>query len=247
MWTVVHKYREVIFDIIEKVLSEERSSLERASHEMASSIMGGGMIYVLGTGHSMLVAMEMFHRAGGLARVYPMLDIALSPFSGASKSSMVERLSGYADAIIEYYSPGRGDVMIVISNSGKNAVPVEASVLARERGARVVAITSVEYSRRARPENRYGKRLFEVADVVIDNKVPEGDASIEIEGVKAGRVAPVSTIVNSFIVHTLEILTIGRLVEKGYEPEVWSSVNIPQGSEINRALLEKYRGLVKHL
>jgi len=247
MWSNVYMYKNIISNIIERILSEERSSLERASDEMASSIMKGRMIYVLGTGHSMLIAIEMFHRAGGLARVYPMLDIALSPFSGASKSSMIERLSGYADAIIDYYSPGSGDVLIVISNSGKNAVPVEASVLARERGARVVAITSVEYSKRLRPENRYGKRLFEVADVVIDNKVPEGDASVEIEGVRAGRVAPVSTIVNSFIAHTLEILTIERLVEKGYEPEVWSSVNIPQGVELNRELLERYKGVVKHL
>ncbi|MEM1610133.1 MAG: SIS domain-containing protein [Sulfolobales archaeon] len=243
----VYMYRDVIHSIFERILSEEMANMERASEEMAMGIMNDRLIYVLGTGHSMLVAVEMFHRAGGLARIYPMLDTALSPFSGAAKSSMIERLSGYADALIEYYSPSEGDVLIVISNSGKNAVPVEASVLARERGVRVIAITSVEYSKKLEPENRYGKKLYEVADIVVDNKVPEGDAAVEIKELGGRRIAPVSTIVNSFIAHTLEILAIEKLIKRGYEPEIWVSVNIPHSKDLNRMLLEKYKKYVKHL
>ena len=243
----VYKYKSIIDNIIEKILSEEAENIVRASEEIVKSIMSNKMVYVLGTGHSMLVAIEMFHRAGGLARVYPMLDIDLSPFSGASKSSAIEKLSGFADVLIEYYSPSEGDVLIVISNSGKNAVPVEAAVLARERGVRVIAITSIEYSKKLRPENRFGKRLFEVADVVIDNKVPEGDASIEIEGLGGKRIAPVSTIVNSFIIHSLEILVVERLIERGYEPEIWVSVNIPHSTDLNKKLLDKYKNVIKYL
>ncbi len=240
-------YRDVIYNIIEKILREETANMKKASEEIARGIMYDKSIYVLGTGHSMLVAAEMFYRAGGFAKIYPMLDIALSPFSGAAKSSMVERLSGYADALIEYYSPSEGDVLIVISNSGKNAVPVEASVLARERGVSVIAITSVEYSKKLEPENRYGKRLYEVADIVIDNKVPEGDASLEIKELNGKRIAPVSTIVNSFIAHSLEILAVEELVKRGYNPEIWISVNIPNSKNLNRILLEKYKKSVKHL
>jgi uncharacterized phosphosugar-binding protein len=240
-------YRDLICDMIDKILREEMANMERASEEIARGVIYDKSIYVLGTGHSMLVAAEMFHRAGGLAKIYPMLDIAISPFSGAAKSSMIERLSGYADALIEYYSPSEGDVLIVISNSGKNAVPVEASVLARERGVSVIAITSVEYSKKLEPENRYGKRLYEVADIVIDNKVPEGDAALEIKELGGKRIAPVSTIVNSFIAHSLEILAIEKLVKRGYEPEIWVSVNIPGSKDLNRMLLEKYKRSVKHL
>ncbi|MGC9009394.1 MAG: sugar isomerase domain-containing protein [Sulfolobales archaeon] len=246
-WDYVNRYKNLIDEIISRILTEEKNSLEKASEELASAIIKEKMIYVLGTGHSMLIAIEMFHRAGGLARIYPMLDPVLGGFSGALKSSMTEKLSGYADVLIEYYGVSEGDILIAISNSGKNAVPVEASVLARERGARVIAVTSVEYSKRLKPANRFGKKLYEVADVVIDNKVPEGDASIEIPELGGRRVAPVSTIVNSFIIHSLEILTIEKLIKSGYEPEIWVSVNVPEGEKLNKSLVDKYSRLIKHL
>jgi len=246
-WSYVADYWERVSNTISRILSEEKASIEKASEEVAKAITNGKMIYVLGTGHSMLVAIEMFHRAGGLARIYPILDPGISVFSGALKSSMFERLSGYAEILIDYYQVGLGDVLIVISNSGKNAVPVEASVSARERGARVVAITSLEYSRMLKPENRFGKKLYEVADIVIDNKIPEGDAVVEIKSLGGRRIAPISTIINSFIAHTIEIMAVGRLLELGYNPEIWVSVNVPKGSEINRELSKKYFSIIRHL
>lgn len=243
----VSEYRDIIVRTINEILNIEREGLERASDLMVDSIANGRMIYVLGTGHSALIAMEIFYRAGGLARIYPILDPSITIISGAVKSSLVERLSGYADILLNYYPISRGDTLIVISNSGKNAVPVEAAVMARDRGAHTIAITSIEYSKRLKPENRYGRRLFEVADVVIDNRVPEGDVVIEIEELGGVRIAPISTIVNAFIAHSLEILVIEKLIKRGIEPEIWVSVNIPRGSERNRALIEKYIGLIKHL
>lgn len=239
-------YRQRLLETLERILEEERSSMDRAAEEISRALEGGGMLYVLGTGHSMLVAAELFHRAGGLARIYPMLELSLSPFSGALKSSVLERLSGYGEILVSYYSPGRGDVLLVISNSGVNAVPVEAAHAARESGASTVAITSKQYSARLSPRNRLGKRLYEVVDVAIDNKIPEGDVSIEVPGLGA-RMAPLSTIVNSFIAHTLEILAVEKLLEKGARPEIWASVNMPESGESNRALEKRYFGKVKHL
>ncbi|MEM1633662.1 MAG: SIS domain-containing protein [Sulfolobales archaeon] len=246
-WSYVSQYRDKLVEVIDRILNEERENLERASEEIARAIIREKMIYVLGTGHSMLIAIEMFHRAGGLARVYPILDPSLGVFGGALKSSDIEKLSGYADVLVKYYPLSEGDILMVISNSGKNAVPVEASVLARERGCRVIGITSVEYSRKLKPSNRYGKKLYEVADIVIDNKVPEGDAVIEVKELRGRRIAPISTIVNAFIAHVIEIMTVERLIEEGYEPEIWVSVNIPGGNEINKSLVEKYFTRIKHL
>jgi len=115
-----------------------------------------------------------------------------------------------------------------------------------KRGLKVIAITSVKFSRKLQSEDPYGKRLIEVADVVIDDKVPDGDAVIEIEGVGT-RVGAVSTVVNAFIVQLLVVRTVEKLVEREIEAEVWISVNVPGGLEKNRKYLEKYLPLVKPL
>lgn len=245
-WGHVDLYRRRLLEILERILEEERPSMDRAAEEISRALEGGGVVYVLGTGHSMLVAAELFHRAGGLARIYPMLEPSLGPFSGALKSAALERLSGYGEALINYYSPGSGDVLLVVSNSGVNAVPVEAAHAARQRGAVAVAITSKRYSAGLSPRNRLGKRLYEVVDVAIDNKIPGGDASVEIPGLEA-RMAPLSTIVNAFTAHSLEILAAEKLLRKGVRPEIWASVNVPESTEINRALERKYFKEIKHL
>jgi uncharacterized phosphosugar-binding protein len=104
----------------------------------------------------------------------------------------------------------------------------------------------LEFSKNVPPENPLGRKLYEVSDVVIDNKVPEGDAIYEVPelGVK---IAPVSTIVNAFILQLLNIRTVEKLVERGVKPEVWVSANIPGGIERNRAYIAKYLGTIKSL
>jgi uncharacterized phosphosugar-binding protein len=164
--------------------------------------------------------------------------------NGASKSSKLECLHGLAKVILEESGVERGDVLMVASTSGVNAVPVEMATEAAELGARVIGITSIGASKATPLRNGSGKRLFELADIVIDTHVPYGDAAIQVEGVTQ-RIAPLSTVIGVAIVNALVVRTVKILVEQGIEPPVFASANIPGGQEFNVALLKRYKDQIR--
>jgi len=238
-------YLDNIRGILERILAEEVNNIKQAASIIADAIISDRLIHVFGTGHSMILAEEMFLRAGGLVPINALLDKNFSIMSGVA-STINERTPGLAKKLLAEYNLQEGDILIIASVSGINAVPVELAVEARKRGLKVISITSVEASKNLQPRNPLNKRLFEVSDVTIDNKVPLGDALVALPGLKQ-KVAPASTIAGAFIINCIVIETARLLLEKGVEPPIWVSGNVPESDEINKRYIDKLVGRVAHL
>ncbi len=238
------RYIEYLQSKIQEVLDNEIPNIEKAAQLMAESCLKGGRIYVFGSGHSHLIAEEMYIRAGGLAMVHAILPPELMLSSMATKSTMVERLEGYAPALVELYHIDEKDTLMVVSNSGRNAVSVEMCIAAKAKGANVVALTSMKHSSACTSRHSSGKKMYEVADVVIDNRAEKGDAGLTIEGLET-KIGPVSDGTGIAIAQALVNEVIERMLQAGVEPPVFCSSNVDGGDEKNAALYEKYYGYWK--
>lgn len=192
---------------------------------VADALAGGKRFWVFGTGHSHALAEEVYGRAGGLADVRAILEPGLMLHEGLQKSSLLERLPGLASVLLEINQLESGDVVLIASNSGRNAVPVEFALGARERGAQVIALTSMAHSTATTSRAPGGQRLFETADVVIDNCGVPGDALIEVAG-SPERTGATSTMIGAMLLQALTVEVVTRLSERGQSPNVLRSLNV---------------------
>ena len=240
-----YEYMSEIQRLIEQVRECEKDNIEAAATACAQSLSDGGLIFAFGTGHSHMLAEELFYRAGGLVRVYPILDTPLMLHTGAARSSEVERLHGYAQTILDDIDCMKtGDTMFIFSNSGRNAVTVDMALQAREKGVRTVCITNLNHSRAVKSRHNSGLRLFEACDIVIDNHGCIGDAAIDING---DMVSPTSSVIGIMILE----MTVARIAElmqeKGLKAEVFISANTDEGDKTNAGYIKKYKGIIKNL
>jgi uncharacterized phosphosugar-binding protein len=233
--------------VLERIKHEQLSEIAAAGHLVADALVADGVVHTFGTGHSHLIADEAFFRAGGIAAINPILDERLVFLRGALESTRAEKVAGLASVLIEREQVGANDVAILISNSGRNNVPVEMALEMKARGVKVIAITSVAQSSSSVPLHSSGKRLFELADVTIDNCVPPGDALLTIPGLTS-RIGPSSTVAGAAIINSIMIEAVVETVRRGSEVPVLPSANIDGVSEATlRELLALYRGRIKYL
>ncbi len=243
---MLSSYFDTIINQLRQVEQTQRATIKQAADWMSECIANDGMVYVFGPSHAGLVAQEMFYRAGGLVPVSPILPPGLTcDVRPITLTSELERLSGFAERFMQTVPLRPGDVILIHSVSGRNAVAVEAAVCARNRGARVIALTNLTYSRSVEPRGG-AARLFEVADLVIDNCGVEGDAVIPVPG-QPIRCAPTSTVIGCAIANALVAETVQRLHQRGIDPPVFLSANLDGGDEHNHALMERYRDRLTYL
>lgn len=227
------------------VWQSQRSAIETGAGWIGQALVCDHWLYAFGTGHSHLLAEEIFFRAGGLARAAPILDEKLMLHRDAIEATSLERREAYAESILGLYPVEQGDVLLVISNSGRNAVPIEMTLAAQQRGLKVVAITNFAQSRAWTSRHPSGKRLMEVADLAIDNCGVDGDASVTLNGLP-GKIGPTSTITGAFVVNLLIARALEIALAHKIAPEIYISSNT-NGDAHNDLLLSKYRRRIRHL
>ncbi|WP_439474633.1 sugar isomerase domain-containing protein [Algoriphagus formosus] len=239
------RFHQLILSKLKGAFSQEKEILQ-ASEWIASTIQNEGWVFTAGTGHSHLLAEEIFYRAGGFARVYPILDPPLMLHESASKSSLLEREEGYAYKILSQINLSSKDTLIIASNSGRNAVTIELAQAFRNQGAKVICITNLAHSRSVTSRHSSGLKLYQVSDLVLDNQGEIGDAAVEISGVP-GKVGATSTVVGAALLQAIMAQAVESLVKAGTIPELFISANTEEGEKYNDSLLEKYKGQVPPL
>lgn len=246
------QYRATVAKAHQEILGEEEA-ITAAAEVMAQSIADDGLIHVIGPGgHSNMAAEEVLWRAGGLAPINAILDAGTNLIHGAKRSNYIERTPGYAQKVLDAYRVGRtpGEVIVIANAYGINSMCIDTVLEAKRRGMTTIGVTSREFADRLGIDHpsRHpsGKNLYEEVDHFINVHLPYGDAIIEVEGCPM-KVAPTSTLCNTFAMNLLMIETIKQLVALGVEPPVWMSANLPGGDEANRDNEEKYIPRVRHL
>jgi len=249
------RYLDGAIKIISRVRETQAENILRAAEISTDSIAAGGWVHVFGTGHSRMTVEEMFPRIGSLVGFHPIVEHSLTSFhnvvgaNGLRQALFLEKVEGLGEMILKSFRFGARDSFIVVSSAGINPVPVEVALGAKARGMKVIAITSVEHANSTSSRHGSGKKLLEVADVVLDNSAPVGDAMVEIESVPY-RVGPGSSIGAIAIINALKCQVAELLMRREIRPDVLPSPHVvgdeAAAQEFDR-VLQAYHGRASKL
>lgn len=226
----VAHYFETVMERLQTVATTQADAIERAARLCADSILKDKLVFTFGTGHGSFAAMEMFPRTGTVTGFRPIVESSMISFhrvlgdGGARQYRFIHGREGYGRAILASHQLDPDDTMLIFSHSGLNAVTLDIAVGAKECGMKLIGVTSVPHSSSTPSRHSCGKRLFELADVVIDTGVPKGDAGVTIEG-SSHRVGATSTSIAIAIGQAINAATAEIIVKAGREPYIMVSPN----------------------
>ncbi|MET7570263.1 SIS domain-containing protein [Streptomyces sp. NPDC005492] len=233
--------------VLQRVTESSRDSVSRAAGLIADCVRTDGVIQAFGTGHSQALVLELAGRAGGLVPTNRLSIADLVLYGGDDPSvlddPLLERRAGIADRLYDLAGPRPQDLFVIVSNSGVNKVIVEMALRVKERGHRLLALTSLAHTSAVPAAHPSGKKLADLADVVLDNAAPRGDALLELPG--GGVVCALSTLTGAMLVQLSVAEAAGRLLASGERPPVYVSANVPGGFEGNLELEKRYEGRIR--
>ena len=246
------RYLGAVIDRLTAVMETQGEAIEAAAERCARSILADKLVWTFGTGHGAFAALEMYPRTGTVTGFRPMVESSMISFhrvlgdGGARQYRFIHSQEGYGRAIFASHRTDPGDAMLIFSHSGLNAVTLDLAVAARERGMALIGVTSVPHSSSTPSRHSCGKRLFELADVVVDTGVPKGDAAIEIKGAE-GRTGATSTSVAIAIGHAINAAIAERVAAAGRDPFLMVSPNTAEKEAANALNDRNYEELWRRL
>ena len=246
--SIIQKYRALLSDRIDQVFDTQEDSIAEAAKLCAKSIGAGKLVFTFGTGHGSFAALEMFPRTGTVTGFRPIVESTMISFHrvlgdmGALQYRFIHAQEGYGKAILSAHQTDPDDTMLIFSHSGINAVTLDIAVGAKEIGMQLIGVTSIPHSSQVPSRHSCEKRLFEVADVVVDTGAPLGDAGVKVAGLEHA-VGATSTSVAIAIGQAINAATAEILVQVGYSPGIMVSPNTTSKEAANRQNDENYADL----
>ncbi|MFM9698612.1 SIS domain-containing protein [Streptomyces europaeiscabiei] len=242
------RFLDAAIGLLERVRDEEGEAVAAAGEMIAATVADGGRLFAFGAGHSSLAAQDLVYRAGGLAlmnllAVPGAVGVDVLP---ATLGSALERVDGLATAVLDTSPLRAGDLLVVISLSGRNALPVEMAAHARELGVQVIGVTSVAYATETASRHSSGTFLKDHCDLVLDSKIAVGDATLTLDAVPAP-FAPASTVVTSAILQSVMATAAACLADRGIEPPLLRSGNVDGGLDWNDRVMREYGDRIFYL
>lgn len=239
-------FAEDIARLVPEVAQSQAAAVRKAADLVTPALLTEGIIQAFGSGHSESIAMEIAGRAGGLVPSNRLALRDLVLLGGAPADILtaeLERDPSISLRLYDLHAPSPTDVFVIISSSGVNGSTVEMAEVAKEHGHNLIAITSVQHSTQMASRHPSGRKLMDIADVVLDNCAPYGDAIIPLAG--GGAYGAVSTITSALLAQMLTEQVVRDLIAEGLTPPVYLSSNVVGGDEHNNALEARYAGRIR--
>jgi uncharacterized phosphosugar-binding protein len=229
---------------VERAIEANKDAVVAAGRLIADCVAADGVVHGFGTGHSQATVLELVGRAGGLIPTnrIGLTDLVLR--GGEDRAilddPLLERSPGLARKLYELAGPRPRDVFLIVSNSGVNNSIVDMALRVKEAGHPLIALTSLTHTRAVPALHASGQRLADLADAVLDNCAPAGDAILPLPG--GGALCGVSTITSALLVQMVVAEAVGMLTAEGGSAPVYISANLPGGHERNAVLEAHYAG-----
>ena len=225
-----NRFMAYIANLIQELDNTQQENIDRASDMIVETLTNNGIIQAFGSGHSYGSALELVERAGGLFAAKLIKDPALGIY---------ETVEGVGNIIMRKVEILPEDVVVIISYSGRNPLGIEIALNAKEKGAKIIAVTCLSASKKLKSRHSSGKLLYELADCCLDMMGVDGDAAIEVSPLPA-KICPASSISAAALIQSTVLVSVEKMIAKGIVPDIRISANLDHGMERSLEIQKKY-------